>query len=206
MEKKRKIYEKRSEILTKRLLSKIYSVEADYLESKMKAGKNMDKLTEQMSHYEKHLKNLSRETLREEKEKLNQLYQNMVDASGDKWEEASAAFEAYAEKISSENQSFYERTQGWLNDLGTWITDLEDRTKQSSGQFRDQILHQVDYLKKQQAGLWTKVGEIPKATGENWDKMTTNINNEVKTMRSTINKVYQQLLPAANREKDTSET
>lgn len=206
MEKKRKIYEKRSEILTKRLLSKIYALEADYLESKMKAGKNMDKISEQISNYEEQFKNLSKETLSKEREKLNQLYQNMIDSSGDKWAEASAAFESYAEKISSENQSFYERTQGWLNDFGTWITDLEDRTKQSSGQLRDQLLNQVDYLKKQQESLWTKIGEIPKATGENWEKVTTNINNEVNTMRSTINKVYQQLLSSGNREKDTTAT
>jgi len=202
MEKKRKIYEKRSEILTKRLLSRIYALEADYLESKMKTGKNIDQINEQVSNYGEHLQNLSKEKLSKERERLNNLYEEMVDASGNKWEEASAAFEAYAEKIGKEKLSFYERTQGWLNDVGTWITDLEDRTKQSSGQLRDQLSNQVDYLKRQQADLWARIGEIPKTTGENWDKISSGINNEVNSMRSTIAKAYNQLLSSGDKEKD----
>ena len=205
MEKKRKIYEKRSEILTKRLLSRIYALEADALESKMKAGKDLDQISEQVSNYGDHLENLSKEKLSKEREKLSQLYQEMLDATGSKWEEASAAFEAYADKIGQEKLSFYERTQGWLNDLGTWITDLEDRTKQSSGQLRDQLVHQVDNLKKQQSDLWARIGEIPKTTGENWEKVTTSINHELNSMRSTVTKTYHQLISSGDKEKDAKE-
>jgi len=206
MEKKRKIYEKRSEILTKRLLSRIYALEADYLESKMKTGENIDQINEQVSNYGDQLQNLSKEKLSKEREKLDQLYRDMVDASGSKWEEASAAFEAYADKIGREKLSFYERTQGWLNDLGTWITDLEDRTRQSSGHVRDQLSNQVDHLKKQQTDLWARIGEIPKATGENWEKATTGINNELNSMRSTVTKAYHQLLSSGKKETDAKES
>jgi DNA anti-recombination protein RmuC len=205
MQKKRKIYEKRSEILTKRLLSRIYALEADALESKMKAGKELDQISEQVSNYGDHLENLSKEKLSKEREKLSQLYREMVDASGSKWEEASAAFEAYADEIGREKLSFYERTQGWLNDLGTWISDLEDRTRQSSGQLRDQLSHQVDHLKKQQSDLWARIGEIPKTTGENWEKVTHSINQELNSMRSTVTKTYHQLISSGDKEKDTKE-
>jgi Na+/phosphate symporter len=205
MEKKRKIYEKRSEILTKRLLSRIYALEADALESKMKAGKDLDQISDQVSNYGNHLQTLSKDKLTKERERLNQLYQDMVDASGSKWEEASAAFEAYADKIGQEKLSFYERTQGWLNDLGTWITDLEDRTKQSSGQLRDQLSSQVDYLKRQQASLWARIGEMPKITGENLEKVSSGINQELNSMRSTVAKAYHQLISFGDKEKDTKE-
>lgn len=200
MEKKREIYEKRSEILTKKLLSKIYAMEASYLESRMNARESMDEISEKVSDWEKQMKDLS-----DEREKLNQLYQNMVNASKDKWDDASAAFEEYAEKVNAEKQNFYERTEGWLNDMGAWINDLEDRARKSSGQLRDQLLNQVEYLKKQQDNLRKKAKELQKTTGENWEKVTTNISNEVKAMRTSITNAYQHFFPSGKDEKGTSE-
>jgi hypothetical protein len=200
MEKKREIYEKRSEILTKKLLSKIYAMEASYLESRMNARESMDEISEKVSDWEKQMKDLSNE-----REKLNQLYQNMVNASKDKWDDASAAFEEYAEKVNAEKQNFYERTEGWLNDMGAWINDLEDRARKSSGQLRDQLLNQVEYLKKQQDNLRKKAKELQKTTGENWEKVTTNISNEVKAMRTSITNAYQHFFPSGKDEKGTSE-
>lgn len=200
MEKKREIYEQRSEILTKKLLSKIYAMEASYLESRMKAKKNMDQVSEHMKDWEQQLKNLD-----EERKKLNQLYQDMIGSTQAKWEEASAAFEEYAEQVNAEKQDFYERTQGWMDDLGAWISDLEERARHSSGQFRDQLNHQVEYLKNQQTSLGKRMGELQKNTGENWDKVTTSINNEVRSMRSSINKAYQSLLSSGSREKDEAQ-
>lgn len=200
MEKKREIYEQRSEILTKKLLSKIYAMEASYLESRMKAKKNMDQVSEHMKDWEQQLKNLD-----EERKKLNQLYQDMIGSTQAKWEEASAAFEEYAEQVNAEKQDFYERTQGWMDDFGAWISDLEERARHSSGQFRDQLNHQVEYLKNQQTSLGKRMGELQKNTGENWDKVTTSINNEVRSMRSSINKAYQSLLSSGSREKDEAQ-
>jgi DNA-binding ferritin-like protein len=201
MEKKREIYEKRSEILTKKLLSKIYALEANYLESRMNAGKSMNEVTEKVSDWEKKLKDLSNE-----REKLNQLYQNMVNASKDKWEETSAAFETYAEKVNAEKQNFYERTQGWMNDMGAWINDLEGRARESSGQLREQLMNQVEHLKNEQDNLRKKARELQKTTGENWEKLTTNINNEVKALRTSITNAYQHFFPSDKGEKGTSET
>lgn len=200
MEKKREIYQQRSEILTKKLLSKIYAMEASYLESRMKAKKNMDQVSEQMKDWEQQLKDLD-----EERKKLNQLYQDMIGSTQAKWEEASAAFEKYAEQVNAEKQDFYERTQGWMDDLGAWISDLEERARHSSGQFRDQLNHQVEYLKNQQTSLGKRMGELQKNTGENWDKVTTSINNEVRSMRSSINKAYQSLLSSGSLEKDETQ-
>ena len=200
MEKKREIYEQRSEILTKKLLSKIYAMEASYLESRMKAKKNMDQVSEQMKDWEQQLKDLDKE-----RKKLNQLYQDMIGSTQAKWEEASAAFEKYAEQVNAEKQDFYERTQGWMDDLGAWISDLEERARHSSGQFRDQLNHQVEYLKNQQTSLGKRMGELQKNTGENWDKVTTSINNEVRSMRSSINKAYQSLLSSGSLEKDETQ-
>jgi len=200
MEKKREIYEKRSEILTKKLLSKIYALEASYLESRMNARKSMDEINEKVGDWEKQMKDLSNE-----REKLNQLYQNMISASKDKWDEASAAFEEYAETVNAEKQNFYERTQGWLNDMGAWINDLEDRARKSSGQFREQLMNQVEYLKKQQDSLRKKAKELQKTTGENWEKVTTNINNEVKAMRTSITNAYQHFFSSGKGEEGTPE-
>jgi uncharacterized protein involved in exopolysaccharide biosynthesis len=200
MKKTREIYERRSEILTKKLLSKLYSMEADILESRMKAGKNIDKVNEQINDWQQQLKDISNE-----REKLNKLYQDMVAASENKWNEASRAFEEYAEKVSAEKQDFYERAQGWLNDLGTWITDLEERARNSSENLRSQALNQVDNLKKQQNHMRQRISDMQKSTGESWEKFTSGIKQDVNTMKSTINNVYKHFLPSGKSEKNTSE-
>ncbi len=201
MEKQREIFEKRSEILTKKLMSKIYALEASYLESRMRAQKNVDQVNDQLNEWEEQLKKLE-----EEKEKLSSLYENMVSSTKNKWDEASRAFEEYADKVNSEKQNFYERTQGWVDDFGAWINDLDERARHSSGQLQDQINSQVDYLKKQQDNLLHWMGDLQKASGENWEKISGNISQEVNTMRSTISKTYQTLTSTVRSGSQKSET
>jgi len=200
MKKKREIFEKRSEILTKKLLSKIYAMEADFLESQMKASKNLNKLSEQANDWKDQLSNLY-----EEREKLKKLHQNMVDATEGKWQEAASAFEEYAEKINAEKQNYYERVQGWLDDLGAWINDLEDRTQGTSDKFQSQMQNQVDHLKKQQENLRKKSTDLQNYTGESWNKVYSGITQELSTMKTTLNNAYQNLIPQRKSNKDTSE-
>ncbi|MFO8233912.1 MAG: hypothetical protein R6U04_00715 [Bacteroidales bacterium] len=201
MEKKRQIYEKKSEVMLKRLLSKFYSLEADYLVKKMNAQKKLNKISDNIPSGEEQIKKL-----RDKQKKLTNLYQGMMASSQEAWKETISSVEQSAEKMNEEKQNISERTQEWLNNLGEWITDLEKRTEHTSGQVREQLRTQVDQLKDHQANLQGKLKELRETTGENWEKITTSIDDEVNTMTASIDKVYQHLFASENREKDTEKS
>ena len=201
MEKKREIYEKKSEVMLKKLLSKFYSLEADYLEKKMNAQKKLNKISDQLPGGEKQI-----EKLREQQKKLTDFYQDMMASSQEAWKETTSTFDQSVEKMNEEKQNVSERMQDTLNGLGEWITDLEKRTEQSSGQFREQIRSQVSDLKSRQNNLQGKINELRETTGENWDKVSTSINDEVNAMTTSIDKFYQHLFSSSDdSEKDTKE-
>lgn len=200
MEKKREIYEKKSEVMLKRLLSKFYSLEADYLETKMNAQKKLNKMSDRLPSGEEQIKKL-----REQQEKLSNLYQSMMASSQEAWKKTSSTFEQSAEKMNEEQQNISERMQGMLNGLGEWITDLEKRTEHSSGQFRDQLRSQVTDLKNREKNLQGKIKELQETSGENWEKITTSISEEVNTMTNSIDKVYQHLFTSDDSKKDAKE-
>lgn len=206
MKNKKKNYEKRSEILSKRLLSKMYALEANYMESRLSADESLDQINEQVTAWEQQLKNLSENTLKKERENLNQLYLSVISASKEERENTAAALEQYLEKINGKKKDFYTSTQRWLNDFGSWITDLEDKAKTSSGQLNRQLNNQVKYLKSQQSKLLKNYDDLQKSTGENWEKLSTGISSELNTMKASVNKVYHHFFPSGNREKKTPET
>ncbi|MGM0497764.1 MAG: hypothetical protein ACQESJ_07585, partial [Bacteroidota bacterium] len=148
MEKKRETYEQKSEVMLKRLLSKFYSLEADYLETKMNAQEKMNKIGDQLPSGEEQMK-----MLRDKQEKLNKFYQRMMASSQEAWKQTESNLEQSAEKMNEEKQNISEKTQSWLNNLGEWIADLEKRTEHTSGQAREQLRTQVGQLKDHQANL-----------------------------------------------------
>jgi len=200
MEKKRETYEKKSEVMLKRLLSKFYSLEADYLETKMNAQEKMNKIGDQLPSGEKQMK-----MLRDKQEKLNKFYQRMMASSQEAWKQTESNLEQSAEKMNEEKQNISEKTQSWLNNLGGWISDLEERTEHTSGEYRDQLRNQLSDLKKRQKKLQGKIKELQETTGENLDKITTSIDDEVNTMTASFDKVYQHLFSSESSEKDKKE-
>jgi exonuclease VII large subunit len=201
MDKKREMYEQKSEILLKKLMSKFYSLEANYLETKMNAQKMLNKIGEQLPDGKEQL-----QKLQEKQEKLTNFYREMMASSQDALKETSKNAEESANKIVDESkQNFTERTQGWLNSLGGWITEMEERTENTSGQLRDQLRSQVDQLKTQQTNLRGKIKELQETTGENWEKINSSISDEVNAMTSSIDKFYQHLFSKESREIDEKE-
>jgi predicted transcriptional regulator len=200
MEKKREMYEQKSEVLLKRLLSKFYSLEANYLETKMNAHKKLNKISDQLPDWEEQL-----EKLQEKQEKLTNFYRGMMASSQEAWKETSKTLGKSTKKLDESRQNFTERTQGWLNSMGEWITKLEERTEHSSGEFREQLQSRVNHLKTQQTNLQLKIKELQQTTGENWDKINSSISDEVNAMTTSIDKFYQHLFASENNKIDEKE-
>jgi len=200
MDKNRELYEQKSEVLLKRLLSKFYSLEANYLETKMNAQKKLNKIGDNLPSGEEQI-----QKIRKKQEELTDFYRGMMTASQESWKKTSSTFRLSAERINERKQNITERTQGWLNSLGEWITEQEERTEHSSEQYRDQLRSQLAHLKKQKSNLNEKIQELHETTGENWEKVSSSISDEVNSMTTTIDKFYQHLFAADNSKKDTKE-
>lgn len=199
MNEQRKVYEKRAEILTKKILSKIYALEYKTLEAKLDAEEGLNNMGDQVKELENKLKNLS-----EERQKLEENYRNMLEASEEKWEEISQKFEDYLDKISLDKSDIYERTQDWLNNFGARITDLENRARHSSHEAKENIMKQVENLKNQRNKLEENLHELSKESGERWNTIKNGVDEGLQSMKSALYKVYKNFQRSGGQETESS--
>ena len=96
-EDERKNYEQKAAIITKRMMSKLYALEAKALEAKMNTSENIDKLDHEL------------EDIAKQRKELEAKYQDLVSASNTQWRNLSNEFEELVNKISADKQDFYER-------------------------------------------------------------------------------------------------
>lgn len=185
MNEQRTVYEKRAEILTKKILSKIYALEYKTLEAKMNAEEGLNNLGGNVEELNTKLKKLA-----EERDELENKYRNMLESSEDQWQKISQEYEDFIEKVSTDKQDFYERAQDWLNNFGSRISDLETRAKDSSTDVRSKVLSQVEKLKEQRSKLEHNLSDLTKESGEQWNNLKSSVDEGLKGMKSTINKMY----------------
>ena len=185
MSEERQTYEKRAEILTKKIMSKIYALEYKALETKLNAEQGITKLDSKLEDMEQQLNQL-----KEERETLNRKYEEMIKASQEKWQEVSGNFEEYLNQVSLGKQDFAERAQDWINDFNARISDLEEKARNSSGEIRDQVLSQVENLKAQRNRMQERVTELQKTSGERWKNIRDGLDDGLKTMKDSINNLY----------------
>jgi len=200
MNEQRTVYEKRAEILTKKILSKIYALEYKTLEAKMNAEEGLNNLGDQTGDLNTKLKKL-----KEEREELEKNYRSMLEASEEEWKKVSQQYEDFIDKISKDKQDFYERAQDWLNSFGSRITDLESKAKNSSADVREKILNQVETLKQQRAKLENNLGELSKESGDQWSNLKTSVDEGLKGMKSTINRIYSSFQQSNQANKESQE-
>lgn len=180
MDEKRKYYEQRSEVLVKKMLSKIYELEAKALEAKMNTSEDLKDLSSQITELKNH------------REKLQEKYSQMLNASEEKWDEIATQFENYLEEIRPDKSEFYNRAQNWLNDFSKKISDLEDKAKKSNDDMRQKIMQQVNQLKDQKNKMQQTLSEMHDERDETWHNIKEGIDDGLTTMKTSINKLYQQ--------------
>lgn len=178
MAEDRRSYEQRAEIIAKKLLSKIYALESKALEAKMDAVQNQDKLEKQVQQ------------LASQREDLEKKYNDMINATDEDWQGVSQDFETVINNINSDKQYFYERAQGWLNDMSTRISDLEEKARHSSQEIRESVQQQVSGLREQREKLQKNLVDMQQESGERWKSFRDGLDEGLNSMRTSINKVY----------------
>jgi len=178
MGEERKSYEQRAEIIAKKLLSKIYALESKALEAKMDAIQNQDKLEKQV------------EDLSQQRKELENKYYDLVHASDSQWQNVSEDFETLINQINTDKQHFYEKAQGWLNDMNSKIGDLEEKARYSSQDIREGVQHQLKSLREQRERMQKNLVDMQQESGERWKSFRDGLDEGMNSMKTTINKVY----------------
>lgn len=178
MGEERKSYEQRAEIIAKKLLSKIYALESKALEAKMDAIQNQDKLEKQV------------EELASQRKELETKYYDLVHASDSQWQNVSEDFETLINQINSDKQYFYEKAQGWLNDMNNKISDLEEKARNSSQEIQESVQHQLKSLREQREQLQKNLVDMQQESGERWKGFRDGLDEGLNSMKTTISKIY----------------
>jgi len=178
------MYEKRAEITTKKLLSKIYALEARALEARQNAQEAARKATDKVN-WEDTLQKLS-----EERENLNKKYQELINSSEKNWNELYEKFESYAEQVSNLREEFTERSSGWINSLNDQIMHLQDMARQSGQTLGSNFDRQLNQLKEQIDGVEQNLAGMQNKTDQRWQGVKKDIDQELKTIRATLSNLY----------------
>jgi chromosome segregation ATPase len=144
----------------------------------MDAIQNQDKLEKQVQE------------LASQREDLEKKYYDMVNATDDDWQNVSQDFETVINNINSDKQYFYERAQGWLNDMSTRISDLEEKARHSSQEIRESVQQQVSGLREQRERLQKNLVDMQQESGERWKSFRDSLDEGLDSMKTSINKVY----------------
>ena len=185
MSNKRKLYEKRAEILTKRLLSRLYSLEARAMETQLDVQKGIDKINDKIDWDSRIQK------IKEERENLNSKYQEMINASGEKWEQISGAFENYFNQINENRRDVSERANDWIEEANVWVNDMEERARNYSQETWNKFGDQVNSLKTQRDKLNEKLNQLRSEGSERFENVRSGMESDIKNLRSAITNLIQ---------------
>ena len=175
----RKSYEQKAEVITKRLLSRLYAIETRSLQAKMQAEENINKLNNELGD------------IASQREELETKYYDLVHASETQWKNVSEEFENLVNQINMDKQAFYEKAQTWLNDLNQKISDLEEKARHSGQEFRESTQQQLEYLRNQRERLQHTLADLRKESGGRWQELRSKIDEGLQNVSTGINNLYQ---------------
>jgi predicted nucleic acid-binding Zn-ribbon protein len=175
----RKSYEQKAEVITKKLLSRLYALETRSLQARMQAEENINKLNKELGD------------LASQREELEKKYYDLAHASETQWKNVSEEFENLVNQINIDKQAFYEKAQTWLNDLNQKIADLEEKARHSGQEFRESTQPQLEYLRDQRVRLQSTLADLRKESGGRWQEIRSKIDEGLQNMSTGINNLYQ---------------
>lgn len=192
---RRKMYEQRAEIQTKKLLSQIYALEAKALEARQSAQKQVQKVNEQVG-WDDYLNKLAKE-----RENLNKKYRELIKASGKNWNELYIQFGEYTDRINELRQDYAQRSSDWLQSLRDRASHLEDMATQSGSSIGSYFNTQLTNLKDQVDNLEQRWSGFQNSTGKQWQDLRNEIDQELQTARTTLYNLYGHFRGGSKKEK-----
>jgi uncharacterized coiled-coil DUF342 family protein len=185
MNRTRKIYERRAEIWTKKLLARIYDMEARAMETQLNVQKGLDKVNDQID-WDARVKKLA-----EERENLTGRFQDMINSSNEKWKEFSTSFENYFNQVTQNRMNITERATDWVNEANSWLNDWDERAKNYNLEMRNKFREQMDTLRSRRDQLNDKLSQIRTKGSEQVDNVGKSLEADINNIQSTITNLIQ---------------
>ena len=176
--KNRKEYEAKAEIIVKKLKAKMYEIEAKTLEAKLKAQEGLGEFEDKIK------------ALKIQREKLDQKFDDIKNASQEKWNSLVTEFEKFVELVKADKHDFYEKADLWINDLAGRIEELEEKAKHANIEVKKKINEQIENLKQQKESLSAKLKELKESRGETWHNLKLNFDEGVTNLKESINHIF----------------
>ena len=87
-------------------------------------------------------------SLKNQREKLDQKFDELKNASKEKWEVLVSEFEEFIDTVNTDKYSFSEKAEIWINDFSIKIEELEDKAKNANEELKHKIHDQIENIKK----------------------------------------------------------
>ena len=176
--KTRNEYETRAEIIVKQLKAKIYELEAKAIEAKLNAKSGLGELDKKIK------------SLKNQREKLDQKFDELKNASKEKWSIFVSEFEEFIEIVNTDKQSFSEKAEIWIEDFSVNIDELEDIAKHANEEIKVKIKEQVENIKKHKGTLEEKLTELKESQDDNWQKLKDGFEENQHKVKDSIKKAF----------------
>jgi uncharacterized coiled-coil DUF342 family protein len=115
----------------------------------------------------------------------------MLQASNDRWQDVSEAFEKYYDQVNSTRRDVIERANDWIDEANTWVNDMESRAVNYSKETWANMGTQVENLKSQRDQLNEKITQLRNESSERLDQVRSSLENEITNLRTTLKNVRQ---------------
>lgn len=174
----KKDYKKQAEIIQKRLMARIYEMEAKALEAKSQAEDglgDMDKKLEQLS---------------KQKDELEKKFTDLQKASDDKWDQVVKDFEGSVDVINEDKQTFMEIAENWFADLDKKIRDLEKKAEETNKDISADVKESIEVLKRDYQVSREKLEEIQKKQSGNWQTFRSDLDKGMNTLNDKAQELY----------------
>lgn len=153
-------YLEQAEIKVKNLFSELYESESEIqkeiLTTKEKLSRKINELETQYKEVSKKRKELD--------EKFNQLIK-----TGDvQWENAQKDFDLLLKYIEGDRDTFIQKAELVINDLGAKIKEIEDKAVDAASDIKDDLTKKADELKVSKEELQEKINSIKNDSGDRW--------------------------------------
>ncbi len=182
METKEK-YLEQAEIKVKNALSDLYETESDTLKAIRKTREKLDhKLTELKSHYAEVIK---------QRELLQDKYKHLKEARDKQWQKSKEEFELILEYIEGDKESFIQKAENVIAELGVKILEIEKKTSDTASETKAAFTKRIEELKTSNADLQEKIDKIKTDTSDKWKEVKHWFFEKSRIVREYISTVSQ---------------
>ena len=180
METKEK-YLEQAEIEVKTLLSDLYEEESYTL-------KEISRIRDTLQHKVSALENEFNDVSKKRKE-LQEKFNRLKEAGDEGWTKVKEDFELALKYAEGDRESFIQKAEKLLNDIGTKIGELEEKAVNATEEVRNNMNDKIKNLNISRDELQAKVNKIKEDSTDKWKEIKHWFAEKSKSVKDYITSI-----------------